>query len=417
MLTLLDQSGNIFLPLRGKQVDSAYAELRAPLAPADIEFIPLRGLEVQLAGRFDRTAITLPDNALAGAPSNDRLITLSHGAAVFTAGARILPLPALMLRASVATGELPPTITQLHAQANMVTALANRISDPKRGNQTIGVDGAYTLLTDGSHTVKPEEGRTVTLGVVINPSGRGGPRVLGGLFAHRDGPRDQGLSTYARSACGRRGDLSRPGRAGPADRGGHGPRLLGRPILQLDTGAINAGGTVVEAVDVKADWVLPAGAAGDFRIYGSGTWQPTYLRRAALGSPASDRVGFADGPLSLRGNAGVEWARGPVAVDFNAQYFDGYRVTNADEVGVPNSILLSLQGASRIPHQLYFDLSARRRFEVWPAGRLSVLEIRAGILNLFDQGPPIITDPNQLGFSPYADPRGRRVEVAISSKF
>ncbi len=165
-LNFMGQTGDLPLPLRNKQVDSAYAELRAPIAPTDAGFILWRGLEVQFAGRFDHTAITLPDNALAGAPSNDRLITLSHDAEVFTLGARTFPAPGLMLRASVATGELPPTISQLHAQANVARAGASFL-DPKRGNQPVGVDGAYTQLTDGSHTVVPEQGRTVTVGAVI----------------------------------------------------------------------------------------------------------------------------------------------------------------------------------------------------------------------------------------------------------
>ncbi len=35
------------------------------------------------------------------------------------------------------------------------------------------------------------------------------------------------------------------------------------------------------------------------------------------------------------------------------------------------------------------------------------------MVNLFDEDPPIVTDPSQLGFSPYGDPRGRRVVLAL----
>ncbi len=44
-------------------------------------------------------------------------------------------------------------------------------------------------------------------------------------------------------------------------------------------------------------------------------------------------------------------------MDFDGQYLDGYRVANADDVPGANARTLAFQGASRIPHQIYFDLS------------------------------------------------------------
>jgi outer membrane receptor protein involved in Fe transport len=51
------------------------------------------------------------------------------------------------------------------------------------------------------------------------------------------------------------------------------------------------------------------------------------------------------------------------------------------------------------------------------AGPLKVVEARLGVQNLFDQQPPIDATPGGLGYSPYGDPRGRRVELALSAHF
>lgn len=414
---------NIVLPLRTKTVNSGYAELRAPLTPDDAGFVPLRGLEVQLAGRYDQTATVLPDAPGLAAPINNQLITITNSAAVFTAGARVLPTPMLMLRASVATGELPPTITQLQAETTLITPDENQLPDPQRGGQLAGVNGAYTLLQGGSHSVKPEQARTVTVGLVLNPSGRGGPRLSMDYartvttreirsFPLNEVQLDQLLAApalYPGSVV--RGPLT------PAD------AALGYtagPILVINLGDINAGSAVVDTVDLKLDWSLPAGRIGDFRLYGSGTWEPKYLEEASVGQPAFDRVGYADGPLALRGNAGIEWTRGPLAIDLNAQYFDSYRITNSNTVGVgvTNATLVNFQGATHIPAQVYLDFALKRRFQIrGAAGALKVVEARLGVQNLLDQLPPIDATPTGLGYSPYGDPRGRRFELALSAKF
>ncbi len=191
------------------------------------------------------------------------------------------------------------------------------------------------------------------------------------------------------------------------------------PVTMLDTRMINAGSMVVEALDLKLDWRLPTDDRGDFRLYGSGTWQPKVKRRAALGRPAVNRVDYADGPLRWRGNIGLEWTTGPLTIDLNAQYYHSYRVARADTLDGRNDQRVRFQGAERFPSQVYVDLMASRRFEVSRrGGLLSVVEVRLGVQNLFDHSPPIDADPGtERYYSPYGDPRRRRIELAISSQF
>lgn len=146
------------------------------------------------------------------------------------------------------------------------------------------------------------------------------------------------------------------------------------------------------------------------------TWQPSIRSRPYPGAPWRQRIGYYDGPLAWRGNGGFAWRRGPAAIDLNMQYYDGYRLTYADPAQASlQARLIGFQGRARIPAQLYFDLAGSWRFDM--AGPVRVLEVQLGIVNLFDKSPPIIADPDGIGYSPYGDARRRRFELAVSTRF
>jgi outer membrane receptor protein involved in Fe transport len=147
-----------------QDVQSAYAELRAPLSPPDAAAFFLRGLELQLALRYDRTTATFPDNGQQAGAASGSLTRVTHATPTFTAGFRILPLRSLMLRASLATGELPPRLDQLSSQISNVAFDLYQIPDPKRGGRDIGAEGAYQNVSGGSVNVVPERARTTRPG-------------------------------------------------------------------------------------------------------------------------------------------------------------------------------------------------------------------------------------------------------------
>jgi outer membrane receptor protein involved in Fe transport len=405
----------LVLPQRTQAVQSGYAEFRAPLGPPDAGNVFLRGLELQFAARYDRTITTLPDNGTAAAPSNDRLISLQRDATAFTVGARAFPTPALMLRASLATGDLPPTISQFQT-SSFVTNDSHGAVDPLRGNEPLGRGGTYVLLSGGSHTVKQALARTVTLGVVLNPSGLLGPR----LSVDYSRTVETNAITTLTQAQLLAAEVVFPGRVvraplTPADAS---LGFTGGQVIQLDTEVINSGRSVVDAVDLQLDWSLPAGRAGVLRVHGAATWEPDFRQQAARTLPTLNLVGHIDGPLVWRGNLGIEWTMRTLAVDLDAQYFDSYRVTHADPANPTNVQLLSFQGEARVPSQIYVDLAARRRFALWGGdGQFRTLEVRLGVENLFDRSPPIVADIGALGYSPYGDPRRRRVELTLSAQF
>jgi outer membrane receptor protein involved in Fe transport len=419
-VTLLETQLSIPTPQRAQTVRSGYVELRAPLLPADSDLVIGRGLELQLAVRRDSVRTRFPADARVGAPSNDRLETVRHEATVFTGGARLLPTPWLMLRGSVATGQLPPTLRQLQSDQSVVENPSVPVPDPRRPGRTTTQDGPYILLQGGSHRIRQEAGRTISLGVVVNPSGRSGPRFSVD-YSRIDTRRE--IVDFPLGVAGlMAAEAAYPERVvraplSPAD------AALGLTVgrvVSLDLGMINAGGTVVEAVDFDLDWTVQTTASGEFRIYGAATWQPTFRRRAQEGVVWVERVGYADGPLEWRGNAGLQWTKGPLTIDLNLQYFDSYRVAPAGLDPLAISIGAQrqrYQGARRIPSQVYVDLAAWRRFEIHGAGPLKVIEARLGIQNLLDHSPPIVAEPDDLGYSPYGDPRRRRFVLMLLAKF
>ncbi|WP_454716665.1 TonB-dependent receptor [Caulobacter segnis] len=405
------------LPARIQRVRSGYVELRAPLGATDADNLLLRGLEVQLAVRHDRS-VHEGDLQILSLGSSQGRFSVRHNTTMFTAGARLLPTPRLMLRASLATGERPPTLANFAGISGFRLPGAEAVQDPRRPGRPLGSEGTWKILLGGSTRVGSAEATSFSVGAVINPEGRSGPRLS---------------IDYARTTVSREPArfLLTPGELLEAE-ARYPERVIRAPVTEadkadgfvvgrvtaLDTTLINAGRTEVETVDLQLDWRLPPRRIGDLRVYGGLTWQPTFATRGAPDAPTIDKVGYVDGPLEWRGNGGVEWALGSLTVDLNAQYYASYSVAAADPASVGNPELIRDQGGKRVPAQLYVDLGLRRRF-VAPFGLdpLRTLEARLSVQNLFDRSPPIVASPTNLGFSAYGDPRRRWITAALTARF
>ena len=405
------------LPARTQRVRSGYVELRAPLGAADADNLLLRGLEAQLAVRHDRL-IHEGDLQILSLDSSEGRFSVRRNATMFTAGARLLPTPWFMLRASLATGERPPTLADFAGASSFRLPGGPAVQDPRRPGRPLGSEGSWKTLQGGSTRVGSSEATSFSVGAVLNPEGRGGPRVSLDYsrteVSHE--PARFGLTPEQLLAAESQYP-ERVIRAPVTDVDKADGFTVGR-VTALDMTLINAGRTKVEAVDLQVDWRLPPQGIGDLRVYGGLTWEPTFVTGGAPGAPMIDKVGYSDGPLEWRGNGGVEWARGSLTVDLNAQYYASYNVAFADPASVGNPELIRDQGAARIPAQVYVDLSLRKRFTA-PFGRdpLRVLEARLSVQNLFDRSPPIVASSENLGFSPYGDPRRRWITASLTARF
>ncbi len=402
---------------RTQSVRSAYAEVRAPLVPMASNHF-LRGLELQLAARYDGLHARIPKGDNIFGEASDELVSIHRNALVFTIGAKTYPLPRLLLRGSFATGRLPPTLAQLQEVVNVLTPAAT--PDPRRGGRPVTSEGPVETVAGGSNDILQEIGRTLSIGAVLNPEGSGGPR-LSIDYSRISTSRE--VFPYALSISTRAVVLAEdqyPGRVirAPLTDEDRALGFTGGRIVRFDFRASNSGRRIVETVDLQLDWHIWDILGGELAPDAQATWLPSLRTRSAPDQPWIERSGYIDGPVRWRANGGATWTRGPSSVDLNLQYFHGYRVTSSEPADPDmDRQIVRFQGRERIPAQVYVDLAGRHRFDIAGAGPLRSIEVRLGILNLFDRSPPILADPDNIGYSAYGDPRLRRFELVVASKF
>ena len=402
------------LSSRAQRVHSGYAEIRAPVGAADAANPLLRGLELQLAARYDRIAMEAAKAVLS--VTSDERFSVTHGGATFTAGARLTPTRGLLLRASFATGERPPTFRHLQALSTDLILIGGS-PDPLRGGRPVGTEGPVEYLLAGSQRVGPARARSATAGAVLNPDGGRWPR-LSVDYSRIEVSHEPAIYPFDPAGL-LAAEAQYPERVirAAATAEDRAAGFTVGPVVRLDFASANVGRTLVEAVDARLDWRLPDVGPGDLRLYGALTWQPTFDQRQP-GVRSTDRVNLLQGPLEWRGNGGLEWASGPTTFDLNVQYFGAYHVSYATSSAEQQAALVRAQGRVRIPAQAYVDLSVARRFTLPPGLQpRGGFDARLSVLNLFDRAPPIVATSQHLGFSEYGDPRRRRVLLSLSAQF
>lgn len=394
---LQDQPGTLLL------AESAYGEVRVPLLPFERRTGPVRGLELQFAVRHDRTRLDAPGfTDVLGEPGptgRARWPTTS-----VTAGLRTFPLRSLMLRASVATGNLPPNASQVGG----FRIPDYSIFDPRRGNTLIVTE----VLFGGSLRLQPEHAQAVSAGFVINPNARRWPRLsLDWLRIAK--------SNEISNAHGMDPNYFVANEDIYADRVVRAPLTdadreqgyTAGALVSVDATDLNSGRSRLETVDIDLDWTVRSVAGGTLTLVGAATWEPVYRRQAAPDQPWVRIDGYADGPLHWRASGGPRWSRGPLTLGISGQYYSPYRSTTSGLV--PSDEVLSLQGSATIPAQFYLDLDAAYQLRL-----PHPVFLRAGVTNVLDHAPPpYVQAINSPGYSYFGDPRLRRFSLSISSRF
>ncbi len=243
----------------------------------------------------------------------------------------------------------------------------------------MGSEGELTYLYGGSARAKPERARTISIGAVLNPSGRTGPRIsidysavsvtrAPYLFIWGAPDEEAALAQVPAVLADEESSPDRVLRE-PLSEADRALGFTGGIVTEIDARGFSQGKSRLDVVEMQVDWTLRSGRAGDFRIYGTATWQPTFKRRSSQNRPWLQLAGLADGPLKWRGNAGVDWTTGPLSLGVNAQYFGSYSALRSIPTPGLNEQIALYQGGKPIDRQLYFDLSARRKFYVGPVLR------------------------------------------------
>jgi hypothetical protein len=401
------------MPGRSTATTSFQAELRSRLFPEDHRFPFLRALDLQLAVRHDDQRAEIVEDPI---DDVDGYVPLHprFTATAFTAGAKVTPWRWLALRASYATGEQPPQTEDLRMMFNGPFP-SNFSSDPKRGNQPLGMNGTYMAKFGGNGDLEASRARTLFLGVILTPLGEIGPKLAIDYSRIR---KDRAVLGITGEELLAHEDLF-PGRVvrGPLTDADRALGYTGGPVTLLDTRLVNGAGVEVDAFDGRAEWPL-ALLDGQLRLYADATYQKSN-RQTELFRDNVQYAGFRDGPLKWRANGGFDWTRGRLTAGMNLQYFSGYRVYYDITSDPTTDMLVLAQGSPRIPSQKYLDAHASWRLPLSGSRVVDEMDVDFGIVNLLDATPPRetsigFTDP---GYSRYADPRQRRFELVVSWQF
>ena len=423
------------IPAFETRTRSVSAELRAPLTDRVAGPAGLRGLELQLAVRYDANRSTLPGNLNHPDGAAQRSKT---DATAYTAGLRFFPIEGVMVRASSASGYLPPTANQIGSLTNSYTSSPTLLAqsalpnvylisatsgqgpaDPLRGGNRLGSEAVVTQISGGSTHLQSERARSISIGVVLTPVAL--ERLRLSVDYTRIDKRNEIIDFYYGDQAYLLEHESRfAGRVirAPLTDADRAKGYTAGVVTVVDMTSLNVGKTVIEAIDAQLDYRIPTDEMGDFRLHAAATWQPRLTRRTSSQGAAVNAVGTIGGPLSWRANGGIDWQRGPLDLGIVATYYHGYRAGWGSEGAAAAAKAAVLQGGTRIPAQIYFDIYATRRVALpsSPAG-LHSLDIRFGIENLFDHRPPALVGSYASNYSLYGDPRLRRFELSLLGHF
>lgn len=410
-------------PKSSRDVKSAYLEARLPLFSTKNAVPLVRALEFMGAVRHDDyetkyAGVDLPTPSLTGPFSTPSYVTNSAASWDITTGLRYSPVRDFTVRLSYGTGFLPPALNQLISREVSVSGtLAGIIGgfDPRRGNTVIG-NPAATVVLNGNPNIKPEKSKTVSFGLIATPKAIPNLRISVDYTETRKAGE---IFRVPNSFILNNEDLysDRIERASPLSSD---PPGWPGPITYLDVTYLNISKTLVRAVDFNVDYRLVTSDSGQWHAYISGTRQIALRRQLQPGAESIDDLGFSNGPLKWRVNAGLEWSFQNFNVAWNAQYYDEYSICASIDSESTCSRAISSQGSERIPSQLYNDVSLSYQFGDNKNSLSDNLELSLSIQNVFNKTPPSIAygvSSNFAGYSYYGDPRGRRFTASITKHF
>jgi iron complex outermembrane recepter protein len=417
---------SVWYPERSQKVRSYYLETVLPvIAPAQgLRF--MRELEFQAAARRDEyksvstfTNLSFTAPTRAGPFPTPVYSTNETESARYLLGLRVAPVPSMALRASFATGFLPPALSQITPRITEVTNPnpANNPADPKRGNTPMNFP--RTQITAGNPNLSPEDSETISAGIILTPSFARSMRLS--LDYSRIRKTDELYAPTLNFILANEDFL--PGRIVRGANLSTDPPGWAGPVTQLDFSTINLSKAVIEAVDLKMDFAWGIGRAGKLYFSALGTVTDQLERQVTAETVPYDSVGYYDGPLEWRGNASLAWERGPFQAQWSTQYFDDYFITFSNPGFVfANAFRLNNHGSARIPSQIYHDVSFRFRPRTTGMRLLDNVDIALGVQNVFNASPPIVAingveEYAGETYSGYGDPRRRRFTLAFRKSF
>ena len=406
-------SAFFWTPEAHRKVDAQYLELGAPVISPSNAVSFVNRLELMASVRHDAyrteySGSSIPVDSASGPFEPQTPSANSFGSTSHTLGFRYAPTPDLTLRASRGTGFLPPDLGQIRGEppalfsSFLISLLGLR--DPALGNSLI--PGPLTVLAGGSPSLKPEESRSASLGLVFTPQIAPGLRIS---VDYTDIRKTNEVTTLPLNYF-IDNEASFPGHVVRAPGSGGQPG----PITQIDATTINLASSHLRAIDIQAEYATTSETLGRLRFYAAATHTKELSRRVQATDLAVDRSGFSDGPLKWRGNIGIDWSKNDWSAGWNAQYYNSYRACQSTQSPFSCNQWETWQGASKVPSQMYHDVYVSYSFAT-ESGVLRGTDISFGVNNVFNNHGPTISSglAYAVGATSYVDPRLRRFTLSL----
>lgn len=404
---------DFFYPARQQSVRSAYLESRIPLV-SSVNSLPLIDLlNFQVAARTDHYTTIAANSILSiNGTVSGGAVPASAKASVSstdpTLGIQYRPIRSITIRSSYATGFLPPNVSQLVASAPMQSTIGQPgLTDPRRGNEFL-TGRAVTIQSGGNPDLKPEEARSVTLGVVLEPTSIPGLRFS--VDRSKIRKRDNINSLFSASDF-IANEIYVPAlvvRAAPTPQ--NDPQGFGvGPIVGLNQSLLNFSKIDINAYDLSLSYQGSPSQFGQVSFASRATRTLHYIEQLVPASPSQERAGNF-GSLKWVANASIEWSLRNWSAGWQTQYYDGYWLSPTHAINVS-------QGSASVRSQTYHDLFVEFRSAKSPGYDVfSDVKVLFGVRNVFNKEPPIVVT-EATGYSPVGDPRLARYYLSLEKSF
>lgn len=363
-----------------RQVSAVFGEISAPVS---------KQLELMAAMRYEHYQV-------------------SGGALSPKVGLKYVPMPELLLRASLGKGFRAPSMSDLYRPLTLGSAAV--VVDPvcldADPDNTVGdCSKGWGTYNYSNPKLRPEKSRQFSAGVVFEPK-----RGVSMNVDYWNIQKSNLISTLGvdviLSDLGKYGSLVHRywDESLPFDCADYyDPDDY--EICGIDLAKENRGKQKISGLDFGLALTGLKTAAGEFGLRLNGTLTLQSKQQTGDGDPFVSNLGrfVNDGAVQRwRHSIGVDWAAGPFSATLSNSYLSGY--TDQHIIG---------KADRKVAAYSLWNMSA-----AWEATK--ALTLRAGVQNLFDKAPPYSQQAYFyiVGYDPsYTDPRGRYGYVSARYSF
>ncbi len=356
---------------------SVYGEMLVPLFAGGEDTFGMRSVNVTLAGRSDNyTDFGNTFNA--------------------QEGLEVRPVSSILVRASHSTSFKPPSLYQLG-----LPRLAQSVQgfDPRRGNEQY----TWTVGSGGNPNLQPEDGRSLTAGIVFEPKGFANGLLLSAdYFSVRLNNRIQSgnLTTIVTN------ESTFPDRVvrAPPTTTDTAAGFPGR-ITSVDASILNFGTVDTNGVDFRLSHKITTGFGAWFPSVNA-TYVHHYTAALVPGGQPQQRLGVlnSDGYApKWKGVASLFWNREAASAGLSARYTASYQASPPF-------------GTAQMPSNTLYDLQLG--YDFGPSNQSPWIrhsKVTLGVINLSNKEPPFLPIFGYDGTQ--YDLRGRFVYVDLKIKF